>query len=208
MRILIADDHAIVRKGLVGVLLEEFPSAEVTEVGDAETLFKTALREKWHLIISDLSMPGRSGLEIIYDIKRHFPNIPVLILSIHPEELYGPRVLKAGASAFLNKDAPPAELIKAIHWVMQGRKYITPRLAEKLADDISSGGERLPHELLSDRELDVMKLLASGESLIRIGEILSISPSTASSYRTRILKKMQLQSNTDLARYCIEHGLT
>jgi two-component system, NarL family, invasion response regulator UvrY len=207
MRILIADDHAIVRKGLVGVLLEEFPSAEVIEVGDAESLFKTALREKWDLIISDLSMPGRSGLDIINDIKRNFPNIPVLILSIHAEELYGPRVLKAGASAFLNKDAPPSELIKAIHWIMQGRKYITPRLAEKLADDISSGADKPLHELLSDRELDVMKLLASGESLIRIGETLSISPSTVSSYRTRILKKMQMQSNTDLARYCVGHGL-
>ena len=207
MRILIADDHAIVRKGLVGVLLEEFPSAQVTEVGDAESLFKTALREKWDLIISDLSMPGRSGLEIINDIKRNFPNIPVLILSIHAEELYGPRVLKAGASAFLNKDAPPAELIKAIRWIMQGRKYITPRLAEKLADDITSGTDKPLHELLSDRELDVMKLLASGETLIRIGEILSISPSTVSSYRTRILKKMQMHSNTDLARYCVRHGL-
>lgn len=207
MRFLIADDHAIVRKGLAGVLREEFPSAEVIEVGDAESLFKMALRGTWDLIISDLSMPGKSGLEILYDIKRHFPDIPVLILSIHPEELYGVRVLRAGASGYLNKDAPPVILVKAIRWILQGRKYITPIIAEKLADDISFNKEKTSHELLSNRELDVLKMLASGESLNRIGERLAISPSTVSSFRGRILKKMQLQSNAELTRYCIEHGL-
>ena len=207
MRFLIADDHAIVRKGLAGVLREEFPSAEVIEVGDAESLFKSALRGEWNLIISDLSMPGKSGLEILYDIKQQFPAIPVLILSIHPEELYGTRVLRAGASGYLNKDAPPAVLVKAIRWILQGRKYITPIIAEKLADDVSFNKEKTSHELLSNRELDVLKMLAAGESLIRIGERLAISPSTVSSFRGRILKKMQLQSNAELTRYCLEHGL-
>jgi two-component system invasion response regulator UvrY len=207
MRFLIADDHALVRKGLAGVLREEFPSAEVTEVNDAESLFKMALKDRWDLIISDLSMPGKSGLEILYDIKQHFPAIPVLILSIHAEELYGTRVLRAGASGYLNKDAPPAELVKAIRWILQGRKYITPTIAEKLADDVSFNKEKTSHELLSNRELDVLKMLASGESLVRIGEKLAISPSTVSSFRTRILKKMQLQSNAELTRYCVEHGL-
>ena len=207
MRFLIADDHALVRKGLAGVLREEFPSAEVTEVNDAESLFKMALKDRWDLIISDLSMPGKSGLEILYDIKQHFPAIPVLILSIHAEELYGTRVLRAGASGYLNKDAPPAELVKAIRWILQGRKYITPTIAEKLADDVSFNKEKTSHELLSNRELDVLKMLASGESLVRIGEKLAISPSTVSSFRSRILKKMQLQSNAELTRYCVEHGL-
>ncbi len=207
MRFLIADDHAIVRKGLAGVLREEFPSAEVIEVGDAESLFKTALKGEWQLIISDLSMPGKSGLEILYEIKQHFPAIPVLILSIHPEELYGTRVLRAGASGYLNKDAPPAVLVKAIHWILQGRKYITPTIAEKLADDVSFNKEKASHELLSNRELDVLKMLAAGESLIQIGEKLAISPSTVSSFRGRILKKMQLQTNAELTRYCVEHGL-
>jgi two-component system, NarL family, invasion response regulator UvrY len=207
MRFLIADDHAIVRKGLAGVLREEFPSAEVIEVGDAESLFKTALKGEWQLIISDLSMPGKSGLEILYELKQHFPAIPVLILSIHPEELYGTRVLRAGASGYLNKDAPPAVLVKAIHWILQGRKYITPTIAEKLADDVSFNKEKASHELLSNRELDVLKMLAAGESLIRIGERLAISPSTVSSFRGRILKKMQLQTNAELTRYCVEHGL-
>ena len=207
MRFLIADDHAIVRKGLAGVLREEFPSAEVMEVGDAESLFKTALKGDWDLIISDLSMPGKSGLEILYEIKQHFPEIPVLILSIHPEELYGTRVLRAGASGYLNKDAPPGVLVKAIRYILQGRKYITPTIAEKLADDVSFNKEKTSHELLSNRELDVLKMLAAGESLIRIGERLAISPSTVSSFRGRIMKKMQLQSNAELTRYCIEHGL-
>jgi two-component system invasion response regulator UvrY len=207
MRFLIADDHAIVRKGLAGVLREEFPSAEVIEVNDAESLFKTALKGEWQLIISDLSMPGKSGLEVLYEIKQHFPAIPVLILSIHPEELYGTRVLRAGASGYLNKDAPPAVLVKAIHWILQGRKYITPTIAEKLADDVSFNKEKASHELLSNRELDVLKMLAAGESLIQIGERLAISPSTVSSFRGRILKKMQLQTNAELTRYCVEHGL-
>jgi DNA-binding NarL/FixJ family response regulator len=208
MRILIADDHAIVRKGLVGILLEEFPSADIVEVNDAETLFKRALKEEYDLIISDLSMPGRSGLEMITEIKQHTPHIPVLILSIHPEELYGIRVLRAGAAGYLNKDAPPAELKKAIRWILQGRRYITPTIAEKLADDTSHNHkDKLAHEILSDRELDVLKLLAAGESLIRIGELLSVSPSTVSSFRGRIMKKMQMQSNADLTRYCVEHKL-
>lgn len=207
MRILIADDHAIVRRGLIDVLLEDFPSADVTEVSDAESLYKNALQGEWDLIISDLSMPGRSGLEIIQDIKQHYPAVPTLVLSIHPEEVYGARVLKAGASGFLNKDAHPDELKKAIRWIMLGRKYITPTLAEKLAEDRYSDKEKPPHEALSDRELHVMRLLASGESLTRIGDMLSISPSTASSYRARVLKKMNVHANTDLTRYCIEHKL-
>lgn len=207
MRILIADDHAIVRKGLVGVLQEEFPFAEIEEVGDAESLFKMLLKNQWDLVISDLSMPGRSGLEIIAEIKEHFPRIPVLILSVHPEELYGPRVMRAGASGYLNKDAAPAEMRKAIHWILQGRKYITPRLAEKLADDITFQTNKFPHELLTDREMNVMVMLASGESTARIAEILSISQSTATGYRTKILQKMQLHSSTDLTRYCMEHGI-
>jgi two-component system invasion response regulator UvrY len=207
MRILIADDHAIVRRGLIDVLLEDYPAAEVTEVSDAESLFTSALQGQWDLIVSDLSMPGRSGLEIIQDIRQHFPRVPTLVLSIHPEELYGARVLKAGASGFLNKDAHPDELKKAVRWILLGRKYITPTLAEKLAEDRYSDKEKPPHEALSDRELHVMRLLASGDSLTRIGEQLSISPSTASSYRARVLRKMTMHTNTDLTRYCIEHKL-
>lgn len=207
MRILIADDHGIVRKGLVGVLQGEFPSAEIVEVGEAESLFKLALKGQWDLIISDLSMPGRSGLEVIQEIKQHVPSVPVLILSIYPERLYGTRVLKAGASGYLSKDSPPEELARAIHYILQGRKYITPVVAEKLAEDIGGLACKLPHEVLSDREMNVLKLLATGESLIRIGELLSIAPSTVSSYRARILKKMGLDSNADLTRYWVENGL-
>jgi two-component system, NarL family, invasion response regulator UvrY len=207
MRILIADDHGIVRKGLVGMLQGEFPSAEIVEAEEAETLFKLALKGQWDLIISDLSMPGRSGLEVIQEIKQHVPGVPVLILSVYPERLYGTRVLKAGASGYLSKDSPPEELARAIHYILQGRKYITPVVAEKLVEDIGGHAHKLPHEVLSDREMNVLKLLAAGESLIRIGELLSIAPSTVSSYRARILKKMGLDSNADLTRYWVENGL-
>lgn len=207
MRILIADDHSIVRRGLVGVLQGEFPSAEIVEAGEADTLFKLALKGHWDLIISDLSMPGRSGLEVIQEIKQHVPRIPVLILSVYPERLYGTRVLKAGASGYLSKDSPPEELARAIHHILQGRKYISPVLAEKLVEDIGGDATKLPHEVLSEREMNVLRLLASGESLIRIGELLSIAPSTVSSYRARILKKMGLDSNADLTRYWVENGL-
>jgi DNA-binding NarL/FixJ family response regulator len=207
MRILIADDHAIVRRGLVAILHDLFPLAEMAEAEDSDRLFKMALEGDWDLIISDLSMPGRGGLEIIADIRRHFPSVPILAISIHPEETYGIRALRAGASGFLNKDAPPAELKKAINLIMQARKYVTPGIAERLAGQIAGNHAGVGHELLSDRELTVMKLIASGESLLSIGDILSISPSTVSSYRTRVLKKMQLASNAELTRYCIEHGL-
>ncbi|MBS1602676.1 MAG: response regulator transcription factor [Bacteroidetes bacterium] len=208
MRILIADDHAIVRKGIVSILRELFPLAEMVETGNSEDLIKLALGGQWDLIISDLSMPGRGGLEIINDIKRHMPAVPVLALSIHPEETYGIRALRAGASGFLNKDAPPSELKKAINLILQGRRYITPGIAEKLAAGLAHESSKKGHELLSDRELEVMKLIASGESLLKIADLLSISPSTVSSYRTRILKKLQVQSNSELIRYCILLGLT
>lgn len=209
MRILIADDHAVVRRGLVSVLHEQFPLAEVVEVSDAEMLYRTALEGPWDLIVSDISMPGRSGLEIIEEIKKESPQIPILALSIYPEAAYGPRALKAGASAYLNKDSSPAELKRAIALIMQGRKYITPLLAEKLAEEIGCDYDpaKAPHERLTDRELNILKLIAGGMSLLQIGGMLSISPSTVSTYRARILKKMQMRSNSELTRYCIQYGI-
>lgn len=208
MRILIADDHSIVRKGLVGILREEFSGADIVEADDSDMLFKLALKGDWDLIISDVSMPGRGVLEIISEIKRLFPRIPILTLSIYPEGLYGTRALKAGASGFLNKDASPSELKKAIRLILQGRRYISPGIAEILAGAIGRETDSPKHELLTDRELHIMKLIGSGEPLLKIGEMLAISPSTVSTYRSRILQKMQMQSNSDLTRYCIQHKLT
>jgi two-component system invasion response regulator UvrY len=207
MRILIADDHAIVRRGLSEILLEAWPSAEIEQVGDADRLLQRALDDNWDVVISDLMMPGRSVLETIQQIRQYQPQLPVLILSIFPEEQYATRVFKAGASGYINKDAAPTELVKAIQRIMQGRKYITPAVAEKLASDLSVDKERPLHEALSDREFHVMKLLAAGKSITDIAAQLSLSPTTISTYRSRIMEKMQMKANAELARYALENGL-
>lgn len=206
-RILIADDHAIVRRGLINIIHEQFPSAEITEVGDAEELYTKVLREEWDFVITDLSMPGRSSLEVLQQIKLHYPKLPVLVLSIYPEDQYAIRVIKAGASAYLNKDMATEELIVAIKRVMSGRKYITAAVAEKLADNVDSQAERAPHEKLSDREFLVFKQLATGKSISEIATEFSLSVTTISTYRSRILAKMNMKTNADLTQYLVENKL-
>jgi DNA-binding NarL/FixJ family response regulator len=207
MRILIADDHAIVRRGLAEILLEAYPSAHIEEVGDADTLFMRTIHGEWNIIISDLMMPGRSALEALQQIKQFSPKTPVLILSIYPEEQYATRVLKAGASGYLNKDIAPKELVNAVQRILQGRKYIQPSVAEKLADELDVNVDKPLHELLSDREFDVMKQLASGKSVSEIAESLSLSPNTISTYRGRIMEKMNMRANAELTRYALEKRL-
>ena len=207
LRILIADDHTIVRKGLRQILLDEFPTAEIEEVADAEALIQKVMTAKWDVIVSDLSMPGRSGLDALQQIKISHPNLPVLILSIHPEEQYALRALKSGASGYLSKDTAPDELVKAVQRVLLGKKYIPQGIAEKLAGTFSSDTLLSPHESLSDREFHVMKLLANGKSVSEIADMLSLSVTTLSTYRTRIMTKMNLKSNADLTRYAIENKL-
>lgn len=206
-KILIADDHSVVRKGLRQILLEGFPNAEIHEVGDADELIKHVMQSDWDVVISDLSMPGRSGLDALQQIKQTKPEIPVLILSIHPEEQYAIRLLKSGASGYLNKDMAPEELVNAVQRVMLGKKYITPSIAEKLASGLDKDTERAPHEYLSDREFSVLKMLAAGKSVSEIAETLYLSVTTVSTYRTRILTKMDLKTNADLTLYAIEHKL-
>jgi two-component system invasion response regulator UvrY len=206
-KILIADDHTVVRRGLKQILLEEFPFAFIDEVGDAEELIKKVMKDEWDVIISDLSMPGRSGLESLQQIKQYHPKLPVLILSVHPEEQYAIRVLKAGASGYLNKDLAPEELVKAVNCVLSGKKYITASIAEKLASTLDLDGEKARHEFLSDREFEVLKFLAAGKSVSDIAEQLSLSVTTVSTYRARIMTKMNLKTNADLTLYAIEHKL-
>lgn len=207
MQILIADDHAIVRRGLSEILLEAWPSARIEEVGDADMMLQRVMESSWDLVISDLMMPGRSVLETLQQIRQLLPQLPVLILSIFPEEQYATRVFKSGASGYINKDAAPTELVKAVQRILQGRKYITPTVAEKLASDLSVDKERPLHELLSDREFHVMKLLAEGKSITEIATSLSLSPTTISTYRSRIMEKMKMKANAELARYALENGL-
>jgi len=207
IRILIADDHSIVRQGLERILQKEFPAAVVEEAASGEEMLKMVIKADWDLVISDLSMPGKSGLEVLQHIKEFNPKLPVLILSIYPEEQYALRVLKAGASGYLNKAMAPEELIVAVHRVLSGKKYITPSIAEQLAENFDHFNNKLPHEYLSDREFEVMKLLAAGNSLTDISSRLSISSSTVSTYRARILEKMKLKSNADLTSYVINNHL-
>ena len=206
-RFLIADDHTVVRRGLKQILLEAFPSALIEEVSDAEDLFKKVMREKWDVVISDISMPGRSGLEVLQQIRQDHPKLPVLILSIYPEDQYAIRVLKAGASGYLTKDSAPEELVKAINQLLLGKKYITSSLAEKLATILEQDTEQMPHEYLSDREFEVMKQLAAGKAVSEIADKISLGVTTISTYRSRIMTKMNLKTNADLTLYAIEHKL-
>ncbi|HUB61646.1 MAG TPA: response regulator transcription factor [Puia sp.] len=207
MRMIIADDHAILRKGLRLLLQEEFPGAEIAETGDSDDLLNRVMREQWDVVISDISMPGRGGLEVLQQIRQQFPRLPVLILSVHPEDQYAIRVLKAGASGYLSKDSAQGEVVKAVHKILMGKKYITPSLAEKLAESLDQGTDKLPHEFLSDREYEVFKLLAAGRSVSEIGDKLSLSSTTISTYRSRVLTKMNMKTNADLTLYAVENNL-
>lgn len=207
IRILIADDHTIVRKGIRQILAEEFTDAEIEEVADAEELIKSVIRDKWDVVISDLAMPGKSGLEALAQIKPIAPTLPVLILSIHPEEQYAIRVLKAGAAGYLSKDTAPEELVIAVHRVLQGKRYITISIAEKIADTLNHDNDKKLHETLSDRELNVFKMIASGKQVSEVAELLNLSVTTVSTYRARIMTKMNMKNNANLTLYAIEHKL-
>lgn len=204
LNILIADDHAVVRKGLKQILLEEYPSARIGEAADAETLVAQVINETWDIVICDMNMPGRSGLDALSQLKQVAPNIPVLIMSMYPEDQYALRVLKAGAAGYLGKDSIHDEIIRAVQTVLLGKKFITPSVAEKLANAYRDDTGQQPHELLSDREFDVFKLLAAGKSVSEIATQLSLSSTTVSTYRARIIEKMNLRSNAALTRYAIE----
>ncbi len=207
LRILIADDHTVVRRGLRQILTEEFLAAHIVEVADADELFGRVLKEEWDVVITDISMPGRSGLEVLQQIRQLYPRLPVLVLSVHPEDQYAIRVMRSGASGYLNKDSAPEELVKAIHRLLLGKKYITPSLAEKLAETLDQDADRPLHEGLSDREFEVMKMLAAGMAVGDIAEKLVLSPTTVSTYRARVLQKMNAKTNADLTRYAMEHKL-
>ena len=207
MRVLVADDHAIVRKGLKQILLEEYPFGVIEECANAEELLQKANEGKWDVIISDISMPGRSGLEALHQLRLSHPRLPVLILSMHPEEQYAIRALKAGASGYCSKDQAHEELVNAVKKVLTGKKYITPSLAETLATQLEEENTQEPYKRLSDREFDVFRLLAAGRSVSEIAEILSLSSTTISTYRARILAKMSFKTNADLTRYALEKKL-
>jgi len=207
IKILIADDHTIVRKGIRQILAEEFTDAQIEEVADAEELIQNVIRYKWDVVISDLAMPGKSGLEALAQIKQLAPALPVLILSIHPEEQYAIGVLKAGAAGYLSKDTAPEELVIAVNRVLQGKRYITMSIAEKIVNTLNQNHEKKPHESLSDRELNVFKMIASGKQVSEVAELLSLSVNTVSTYRARIMVKMNMKNNANLTLYAVENQL-
>jgi two-component system invasion response regulator UvrY len=204
-KIILADDHSFIRLGLIQILKDEYPNVEITEVENGELLIKQVMKNDYDLVISDLDMPGRSGLEALEQIKIIKPDLPVLILSIYPEDLYAVRVLKAGASGYMNKNAAPYDLITAVQHILNGRKYITPEIGEKLLLQFNSN--KKPHELLSNREFEIFKLIANGKSLSQIAELMALALTTVSTHRGKILKKLNITSNSELIRYALANNI-
>ncbi len=207
MKVLIADDHPVVRRGLKHILEANPEMSVVAEAKDGNEAVELARKLDWDVAVVDYSMPGRGGVELVKEIKRHQPNRPVLVLSMHPEELHATQVIKAGGSGYLNKESAADELAVAIKKVARGGKYVSPALAEKLAEELAPGAERPLHETLSDREYRVMWLLASGKQINEIGKEMFLSPSTISTYRLRILRKLKLANNAQLVRYAVKYRL-
>jgi two-component system, NarL family, invasion response regulator UvrY len=207
LRILIADDHEIVRRGIKQILQEGMSFLEIGEASDTNALIARATEEDWDIIISDLSMPGGGGMIAIPRIHEAKPGIPILIISIYPEEQYAVKAIRLGASGYLNKDAATDELLKAVNVILSGRRYLHPTVAEKLTFELRQQAGLLPHELLSEREFEVMTRLVAGSSVSEIACQLTLSPNTVSTYRSRILLKMDMRTNADLIRYAVVNNL-
>ena len=207
IKILIADDHAIVRRGVRDILGELPIPVEIAETDTVQSTLKEINTGEYDILLLDISFPDGNGLDAYHQVQVLSPETKVLFLSMYPEEQYARRVLRAGAYGYLTKDSAPAELISAINKVIAGGKYVTLSLAEKLADDLAAPGLRAPHELLSDREYQVMLAIAKGKSNTQIASELALSPKTVSTYRVRVLKKLQLSATAELIRYVLEKGL-
>jgi len=207
INVLIADDHAVVRRGISQIISEDSEINVLGEASNSDEIMAQLYDHEWNVFVLDITMPGKNGLDVMIEVKQKRPEIKVLILSMHPEEEIALRALKTGASGYLNKDSVPGELIKAIRKVYNGGKYISSALAESLAFNIEKDAGIPRYELLSEREFQVMCLIASGNTLSQIAEELSLSVKTVSTYRTRILEKMNMKSNVELTHYAIKHKL-
>lgn len=207
MRILLGDDHTVVRRGLKQILAEEFKKAVFGEAGNAQETLDLVGKENWELLILDVTMPGRSGLDVLREIRKRRPKLPVLVLSIHPENQFAVRVLKLGAAGYMTKEIAAEELVAAVNKVLAGGRYVSKQLAETLATNLSGYTARSPQELLSDREFQVLRLIAQGKMVSQIADELSLSIKTISTYRSRILGKMGLRNNAQLMHYAMQHQL-
>lgn len=208
IRVLIADDHTIVRHGLRQILSSEQDMFVSAEAQNGQEVLDIVRRERVDIVVLDISMPGRNGLETLKELKRHYPGIAVIVLSMHPKDQYAVRVIKAGASGYITKESAPSELVVAIRKACRGEKYIDPEIAEVLANYIEHGGIEDPHTRLSDREYEVLCHIASGKGLTDISQEMNLSVKTISTYRTRIIEKTGLSSNAEITRYAISRGLT
>lgn len=206
-RVLVADDHGVVRRG-IGQILEETSDFRASgEATTAEELLNLLATGTWDALILDLNMPGRGGLDALKDIHRRWPRLPVLVLSMHDEQQFAPRVIKAGASGYMNKESAPQNLVKALRKIVRGGKYISETVAEALAIDLQQDRSGSRHSQLSDREFEVLRLIASGKTVSQIAVQISLSVKTVSTYRQRLLEKMGMKSNAELTRYAIEKKL-
>jgi len=207
VRILIADDHAVVRHGVREILAQAFPSAQFGEASDGDEVLRQVWSREWDIVVLDMIMPGKCGLDILRHLKAAHPRLRVLILSMYPEDQLARRALKAGASGYLNKESAAEELVEAVKKTCSGGKYLSRSLAEKLAFDLVAGADGPPHERLSDREFQVMCMIASGMTVSQIARSLSLSVKTVSTYRARALEKMNMKTNSQLTRYALQNGL-
>ena len=207
LNVIIADDHAILREGLRGILAATDDLKVIGEAGNHAEIMKLLRSQRCDILLLDIAMPGKNGIDTLKQVKSEWPALPVLMLSMYPEDQYAVRALKAGASGYLTKASAPDQLVEAIRQVTRGRKYITPELAQSLAESVNAPSAAEPHEELSDREFQTLRLIASGKTLSQIAEVLSISPKTVSVYRARLLAKLRLVNNAELTRYALEHGL-
>ncbi|NCI47572.1 response regulator [Sediminibacterium soli] len=209
MKIIIADDHTIVRQGIARLLQESFPFAEVAEAEDTPRLLQLVNEQSWDVIISDISMPpGDSGLDAVKEIRAASPGTAVIVMSMHAPQHYAVRAIRAGASGYLSKDTASKELVQAINYVLSGKKYVTPDVAAILADSVEEQFEDRSIKNLSDRELEVLKLLGRGKTVTDIAKELNLSTNTVSSFRTKILEKMNFLNNMELIKYAVDNKLT
>jgi two-component system, NarL family, invasion response regulator UvrY len=206
-KILIVDDHPIVRDGLKQILGDTDDLVVSGEAGNADEALALVRDSDFDLVVLDITLPGRTGIDLLRDLRRERPTLPVLMLSIHPEDELGIRAVKAGASGFLSKECASDDLVRAIQLIVSGNKYISRALADRLIEEIQRDTNRPPHEQLSDREYEVMSLIATGSSMKEVAAALSLSKSTVSTYRARILDKLNVKSNAEITRYAIHHGL-
>ncbi len=207
MKILIADDHAVVRSGIKQILADAFKKATFTEAANGQQALDLVWAEHFDIAVLDVSMPGLTGLDVLKAIKQEKPTLPVVMLSMHPEDQFAVRLLKAGASGYMTKESAPAELVGAVRKAMSGGRYVSPALAEKMAEFIGTDIQTLPHERLSDREFLILRLIASGKPVGTIARELGLSVKTVSTYRARLLQKMGLHNNAELVHYAFQHQL-